>query len=692
MSDQAVNLERVGGNTVVKIVTEYPRAIEVRETDTSILLSSGHRLAARLWLPKDAATNPVPALLEFLPYRKGDLMRSSDETYHPYFAGHGYASVRVDIRGSGDSSGVMRDEYEPQEQEDALETIAWLAKQPWCTGRVGMLGISWSGFNSLQVAARRPPALRAIITACSTDDRYTDDMHYMGGCLLNDNLDWGTTFLSRLPLPADPRIMGESWRENWRQRLEAIEPPAALWMQHPTRDAYWKHGSIDEDYSAIECPVFAVGGWLDGYSNAIPRMLTHLRVPAIGIIGAHAHQFGFDGRAPGPSYGFLQEALRWWDHWLKDKPTGIMDGPKLRAFMGDDVPAASWYERCPGRWVAEAQWPSPRIKAQQMFLNNGGLQPTAQESEPLIHTSAQTVGLASGEWCPYGTGGIGPEFPGDQRFDDACSLVFDSEPLQERLEILGAPVVFLDLAADRDTAFIAVRLNDAKADGSATRVSFAILNLCHRNGHEKPALLEPGRRYRIRVQLNDAAYSFAPGHRIRISISTTYWPMVWPSPEVVTLSVYPGSSTLELPVRPTQCLDKGAEPLGPAESAPAMRMQQLEPVPCRNTITRDLVTGRTEVLAERGSGYFLIEENDIQTGLNVVERMSITEGDPQSALTEVVSDARTGRSGSLIKVKARSRLTGDRREFTLESSLEIRENERVVFERTWTHKMPRGFL
>jgi hypothetical protein len=677
---------------VVRIVTAYPRAIEVKEADLWIPLSSGHRLAARLWLPADALSAPVPALLEFLPYRKGDLMRSSDESYHPYFAGHGYASIRVDIRGSGDSSGVMRDEYEPQEQDDALEVIDWLARQPWCTGRVGMLGISWSGFNALQVAARRPAALRAIISACSTDDRYTDDMHYMGGCLLNDNLDWGTTFLSRLPLPADPRIAGEGWRENWRKRLEAIEPPAARWMQHPTRDGYWKHGSIDEDYSAISCPVFAVGGWLDGYSNSIPRLLAHLRVPAIGIIGAHAHQFGFDERAPGPSYGFLQEALRWWGHWLKDEATGIMDVPKLRVFMGDDVPAAPWYERCPGRWVAEAQWPSPRIAAQRLFLNTGRLEPTAQGGPPLTHTSSQTVGLSAGEWCPYGTGGIGPEFPGDQRFDDAGSLVFDSEVLAQRLEILGAPIVILELAVDRPTAFIAVRLNDVKPDGAATRVSFGILNLAHRNGHEHPEALERGRRYRIKVQLNDAAYSFAPGHRIRISLSTTYWPMIWPSPEEVTLSVYPGSGMLELPVRPADEAEEGAEPSGPAESAQPMKLRQLEPPPCRNTITRDLVKARTEVLAERGSGYFEIEENAIQTGLNVVERMSISEAKPLSALTEVTSYARTGRNGLLINVTARSRLTGDAAEFTLESSLEVRENEHVVFERTWIHRMPRGFL
>src|SRR6202051_4582639 len=178
-----------------------------------------------------------------MPYRKSDLMRVSDKHYHPYLAGHGYASIRVDIRGSGDSFGVMRDEYERQEQDDALEIIAWLAQQTWATGRVGMLGISWSGFNSLQVAARRPPALRAIITVCSTDDRYADDMHYMGGCPLTGTLEWGASFFSRMARAPDPWIVGERWRSMWLERLEAVTPAYGTWLRHQRRDDYWRHGS-----------------------------------------------------------------------------------------------------------------------------------------------------------------------------------------------------------------------------------------------------------------------------------------------------------------------------------------------------------------------------------------------------------------------------------------------------------------
>jgi len=164
----------------VRTRTDFPRRVRVVENDW-IPLSDGTRLAAKLWLPEDAEEDPVPAILEYLPYRKRDATAHRDSIRHPYVAGHGYAIARVDIRGTGDSDGIILDEYLPQEQEDAVEVLAWLAAQPWCTGSLGMFGISWGGFNGLQVAARRPPGLKAIITVGSTDDRYADDVHYNGG-------------------------------------------------------------------------------------------------------------------------------------------------------------------------------------------------------------------------------------------------------------------------------------------------------------------------------------------------------------------------------------------------------------------------------------------------------------------------------------------------------------------------------
>ena len=222
-------------------------APEVIETEW-IELPDGARLAARIWLPATARREPVPAILEFLPYRRRDVTAPRDESVYPAFAARGIAGIRVDMRGTGDSDGLFDDEYSETELADAETVIAWIAEQTWCSGSVGMMGISWGGFNALQVAARRPPALKAVISIASTVDRFADDIHYKGGCHLSAQLNWSTTMLGNIARPPDAAVVGPRWREMWRDRLEAIEPLIDIWLRHQRRDAYWKHGSICEDF------------------------------------------------------------------------------------------------------------------------------------------------------------------------------------------------------------------------------------------------------------------------------------------------------------------------------------------------------------------------------------------------------------------------------------------------------------
>jgi putative CocE/NonD family hydrolase len=379
----------------VKITREGP--FRVTESETIwIPMSDGCRLAAKLWLPEDASKNPVPAIIEYLPYRRRDGTAIRDAVNHPYLAGHGYACLRIDIRGSGDSDGFFDDEYSPQEQADCVEAIAWIAAQHWCSGSVGMWGISWGGFNSLQVAAHRPPALKAIITVCSTDDRYADDTHYMGGCLLLGNLNWGANMFAIATKPPDPEVVGERWRDIWLKRLEKIPHLVSMWTAHQRRDAYWRQGSVCEDYGSIECAVFAVGGWADSYTNAIPRLLAGLKSPKLGLIGPWGHAYAHEAR-PGPAIGFLQESLRWWDYWLKGSDTGIMQEPLMRAWMQEALPPATYYDEAPGRWVAETQWPSPRIATRSLFLGGRGhLLGSAADDHAVPIASPQTIGMGSG--------------------------------------------------------------------------------------------------------------------------------------------------------------------------------------------------------------------------------------------------------------------------------------------------------
>ena len=317
------------------------------QADMGIVLSDGCRLSARVWMPEDAEKNPVPAILEFLPYRKRDGTTARDNLTHPYFAGHGYACLRVDMRGNGDSEGLMEDEYSEQELADACEVIKWIAAQPWSTGKVGMMGISWGGFNSLQVAALQPEALKAIITLCSTDDRYADDIHYKGGLLLNENLGWGATMLAYSSRPPDPAHVGEKWREMWLDRLENEPFLPAVWLKHQTRDDYWQRGSVCEDFSAIKAATLAIGGWGDAYKNAVPRLMQGITAPVKGIIGPWVHKYPHFA-VPEPRIGFLQEALRWWDRWLKDIDTGVENDPAYRGYLMDSVRPKSWYTERPG--------------------------------------------------------------------------------------------------------------------------------------------------------------------------------------------------------------------------------------------------------------------------------------------------------------------------------------------------------
>jgi len=674
----------------VKIVESFPR--KVREIENCwIPLSDGCRLAARIWLPEDAMESPVPTILEYLPYRKRDFTRGRDEPMHHYFAGHGYAAIRVDIRGSGDSDGLLLGEYVKQEQDDAVEVIRWIASQPWCTGVVGMMGKSWGGFNALQVAARQPPALKAIITVCSTDDRYADDAHYMGGGLLNENLVWGSVLMAFAAYPPDPELVGERWREMWVSRLEQAALFPEVWLWHQRRDAYWKHGSVCEDFSQIQCPVYAVGGWADAYSSAIPRLLAGLSSPRKGLVGPWAHVYPHDG-LPGPAIGFLQEALRWWDQWLKGIDTGIMGEPMYRAWMQESVPPKSFYDERPGRWVAETSWPSPRITTKRLILNPGRLDAEPQSDTQLTIRSPQTVGISAGDWCSFGVAG---DLPADQQEDDRASLVFDSPPLGERLEIFGAPIVSLELAVDRPLAFVALRLNDVAPDGTSTRVTYGLLNLTHRASHEHPERLEPGRRYHVRVQLKDIAHAFSAGQRIRLAISTSYWPVAWPSPEPVTLTVYTGSSSLEFPIRPSDPQDQLLPPLGEPERAPSPKPSELRPMPAQRTITRDPTTNETvysvgsDGIESDEAALVLVDAINLEVGHRMIKRFRIGETDPLSASAEVIQATVFKRSAWSVRIEIDTCLSASAEAFQLQAKLHAYEGDRLLLSKKWTREVPR---
>jgi len=670
-------------------VTEFPRKVRSEET-VWIPMRDGTRLAARLWLPEDAGADPVPAVLEYIPYRRRDFTRPRDAVIHPYVAGHGYACIRVDLRGSGDSDGVLRDEYLEQELQDGCDVIEWLAAQPWCSGAVGMIGISWGGFNGLQIAALRPGPLKAVISLCSTDDRYADDIHHMGGCLLGDNLSWASVMFAYNSLPPDPEVVGERWRDMWFERLEGSGLWLETWLRHQRRDGYWRHGSIAEDYAAVQCPVMAVSGWADGYSNAVFRLLANLDVPRRGLVGPWSHKYPHIG-VPGPAIGFPQECVRWWDHWLKGKETGVMDDPMLRVWMQDSVLPSASYDTRPGRWVAEPVWPSENVTRRRFGLAQGRILQEGEQgrTDPLAIQSPLSLGLFAGKWCSYAAG---PDLAHDQREEDGGALVFDSAPLSEPLEILGMVCVELELSADRPLAMVALRLSDIAPDGKATRVTYGMLNLTHRASREHPEHLQPGKRYRVRVKMNDIAQSFPAGHRVRLAVSTSYWPLAWPTPEPVRLTIHPGQSAIELPVRAPRPEDAGLRAFGPPEGASETPQRMIEPGRHTWLVHRDLASDVSTLEVINDRGVFVLDEIGLEIESRTNEYYTVRADDFLSPVGETRTVRGLTRGDWRIRTETRTRLTCSATEFHISADLDAYEGGERAFCRTWDVSIPRDFI
>ncbi len=672
------------------VVTDFPYPVECRDP-VWIPMDDGIELCARLWLPEGAEEAPVPAILEYIPYRLRDGSARRDAMHHHYFAGHGYASLRVDIRGSGDSGGVLTDEYLEQELLDGEAILRWIAAQPWCAGKVGMIGISWGGFNGLQLAYRRPPELGAVITVCSTDDRYADDVHYMGGCLLGDNLSWASTMFAYNSLPPDPSVVGDAWREMWHQRLEGSGLWLATWLEHQHRDAYWQHGSICEDFSRVEVPILAVSGWADGYSNAVKRLVENLPEHCKGLIGPWSHKYPHLGE-PGPAIGFLQECLRWWDQCLKGIDRGLEQDPAVRVWMQDSMPPTTRYGCRPGRWVAEPSWPSPNVSYWRLSLAPGRLALDGQrrrEETALTLQSPLTCGLFAGKWCSYAAG---PDLAHDQREEDGGALTFETPPLDEALEIMGAPEVELELSADRPVAMLAVRLSDVAPDDKATRVTYGLLNLTHRDSNETPSALEPGRRYRVRVKCNDVAQVFPRGHRLRLSLSTSYWPLAWAPPERVRLTIFDKGSALHLPQRPPRDEDDRLAEFAEPEAAPTIPATTLETGHHNWYVHRDLAEDLSTLEVINDNGRIRLEDSELEVATRAVETYQSRDDDFDSLKATTLWERSLKRGDWEVSTVTRTVLTSTAVAFELHATLDAYEGERRVHCRSWDLTIPRRLV
>lgn len=668
------------------VVDRFSNSV-MEEPDIRVPLSDGVTLSARIWRPAGSDSDPVPAIVEYIPYRKRDGTAVRDAMNHPYFAGHGYACLRVDMRGSGESDGLMEDEYTPQELNDCVELLRWIADQPWCTGSIGMIGISWGGFNGLQVAYLRPPELKAVVSIAATVDRYSDDIHFQGGCLLTGNAGWASQMLSYMSRPPDPALVGESWRQTWMERLEALPYLAETWLEHQQRDDYWRHGSVREDHGRIQAAVLAVGGMADRYMNFVPALIENLEAPVKGILGPWVHLYP-NMAVPEPKIGFLQECLRWWDHWLKGIGTGVDREPALRVFQTEYDPPKVDLKRRSGRWLGVRNDGSTlAVETVHQLSDLSFTGPPPLPNGAIEHHAPGAVGWRSGACFAW----HGPDQPDDQRDEDSRSLCFDMLVGESSVELLGRPELRLAVAVDRPQAQIAVRLNEVTPSGESLRVTQGVLNLSQRGGADTaPEAMPVGETVIVSVQLNFACHAFAPGNRLRVSISNSYWPMIWPDPEPVTLTIDPARSSLMMPR--AMLLDPSEPQWERPEIAPPLKTREIRPMKRERSIREELSSGRKILNVDYDDGKSEDLEHGLVTGSHHRERYEIVPGDPVSARMETHWTQELARGELAVRTETHTAMWSDREAFFLEARVEAFEGDEKVFERRYDKRVPRRFL
>jgi putative CocE/NonD family hydrolase len=657
------------------------------ERNVRIPMRDGVRLAADLFRPD--APGRFPALVEYIPYRKDD-MTVARHGPHLYFAERGYVGVRLDVRGTGASEGVNTDEYPLVEQQDGYDAIEWLAAQPWCDGNVAMFGTSYGGFTALQVALHRPPHLKAIVPMYATDDRYTDDCHYLGG-LLRMYYDVGfyaTRMVAWNALPPAMDGLEADWARIWEMHLESNRPYMLTWLAQQADGPYWRPASVAGQYERIACPVFVIGGWRDGYPNPPLRLFEHLRVPCRVLIGPWDHARP-DAATPGPRIDFLHEMRRWLDHWLKGRNTGVMSEPPIAVYMQRYDPPDPRRRLTTGAWRWVSGWPpDPRRERTWFLAEAGALTETPPAGERVIEQACDpTVGLAGGLW----SGGLPVGLPGDQRPDEAFSLVFTSAPLPAAVEVLGRPRVVLRAGASAEIAAFVLKLADVAPDGGSALVTRGALNGTRRRSLTAPTPMVPGELAEIVVDLDATGWIFEPGHRIRLALAGADFPNIWPTPLPVAHRVSLGGeppSRLVLPLAPPEPA-RGAPPafLPPP---PPRRLAEEEAPPPTWEVRADTLRDTRTVHIEYARRMRFPDGGEVAESRTMDS--TVARDDPAHARASGETRARRVDHGVATESVAHGLVSSTRDAFHFLVDLEVRVAGRLHFQRRWTASFPRLLL
>ncbi|MCZ6678126.1 MAG: CocE/NonD family hydrolase [Candidatus Poribacteria bacterium] len=661
-----------------------------------IPMSDGVRLAMDMHVPagEDWGQTPRPLILEYIPYRKDDTAPYSG--YHNYFAQHGFIGARLDCRGTGSSEGINTDEYTEGEQRDGVEAIEWLARQPWCSGKIAMFGASYGGFTSVQIAALRPPHLTTIIPMYFTDDRYTDDCHYRGGALrcYYDIGAYGCSMIGMNAMPPYPEYSGDDWARIWEEHLEHNTPYLLKWLDHQIDGAYWRPGSLRGRYDQIQCSVFMIGGWRDGYPNPPVRTFENLTVPKKVLIGPWNHSRP-DGAIPGPRIDYLREVVRWCDYWLKGEDNGVMDEPPICVYMQTyDEPHADRTETS-GYWRVEASF-SPADSTEKTYWIGEDAQLVSTPATPTQpydeYDYRPTVGVTGGLW----SGGVPFGLPTDQRPDEIHALNYTTASLDEPLEILGAPKVVLHVSSTAPVMAFVARLCDVVPDGTSALVCAGVLNATRRESLTEPSPLAPEAIYELTFNLDCTAWRFEPGHRIRLSICSADFPNLWPTP-------YPGDnrvyrdvdrpSRLILPVVPLRESENGTLPVHEATFEPSKMptdVYQLSPDARPWEIVHDVLGDRTGLRTHTRGTSRVSPTTEVTTDAQL--EVWAHNRDPADVAAIGKHHRQIARNDGEITVDTCCRFRSTDTAFHVTIDLHITVNDLSHHQQRWVHTFPRVLL
>jgi predicted acyl esterase len=524
------------------------------------------------------------------------------------------------------------------------------------------------------MAMRHPPALKAILAVDATSELFHDDVHYVDGIAHIDefelNMDMAEGWVGAPDYSLEEKVLGP--------RFDS-PPWSLLYLKHQHDGPFWRDRV--RPLSEIAIPSFLIGGMLDGYRDNVPDMLMQAKGPIKAIVGPWNHTFPNEA-VPGPQIEWRDQAVRWFDHWLKGRDTGVQEDPRLLVYMQHWHPPDPSLQSVPGEWRREDVWPPRDAKESTFFLQpNHTLADSPATNGPHQLKYIPSVGVEAGFW--WG------ELLSDQRPVDAFSLVYDSAPLPEEVAILGRPRTLLQASATAPLADWFARLSDVAPDGTVTQITGAGLNGAQRDSMSEPRDLEPGKVYSLAIEMHLTSWVFPKGHRIRVAVSNALWPMMLPTPYAMTTSLELGGnkgSRLVLPVVPVH----GAS--APAFSPPQKSEERADiknegfPWPGEWTVERDEARQKTTVHWNGKDGY------EYPWGTqNDFENLTYDADDAHPETCSV-----RGEAESIFKLKDRTLIwrghllvTTDQTNFYYKYTRELLKDGQMVKSKSWQEMIPR---